>query len=141
MRGVTAVGQFSDFFPAIDDTPEACYGQITYRPTAEFEYFIRYDASVNNYTDPRGEDFAQSLRDVLARFHLSEKDFPLSPSYSRYAFDKTVGMAWRPSSAFLVRAEWHRVIGTSWIASYGLNSEPLDKEWDLVAVQLSYRFK
>ncbi|HET8707384.1 MAG TPA: hypothetical protein VFM46_13855, partial [Pseudomonadales bacterium] len=141
MRGATKIGQFSNFFPAFNDKPEACYGQITYRPSEAFEYFIRYEGSVSNKGDPRGEAFTQSGRDALARFNLTEKDFPLSPSYSRYAFDKTIGIGWRPQPEFLVRAEWHRVIGTSWIANYGLNSERLDKEWDLVAIQLSYRFK
>lgn len=141
MRGKTEIGQFSNFFPEFDDTPVACYGQITYRPTDELEFFVRYEGIENNYKDPRGKEFAQSLRDVLANFNLSEDEFPLSPDYSRYAFDKTLGMGWKPMPGLLLRAEWHHVIGTSWIANYGLNSERLDKEWDLVAIQLSYRFK
>lgn len=141
MRGKTETEPFSDFFPALIDYPEAAYLQLSYRMENAVEFFVRYDSLQNNRKDPRGEKFAQSLKNVVEGFGLDPADFPITPPYARYAFDKTIGVSWRPQPNFLLRGEWHRVTGTSWIASYGLNSKPLAKEWDLVAIQLSYRFK
>lgn len=141
LRGKIFTGQLNAFFNGFTDYPEACYGQITYRTDNAVEFFVRYDSQENSGDDPRGSKFVSMQRDLLNKFHVPESVFPISPKYSRYAFDKTIGVGWRPTSDFLIRAEWHRVIGTSWIANYGLNSERLSKEWDLVAIQLSYRFK
>lgn len=139
--GKTVTGQFSNFFPAFTDHPISTYGQVTYRAPHDLEFFVRYDSQVTNGKDPRGKKFAKSLEDIATSFGLQPGSFPLTPDYARYAFDKTVGVGWHPTPAFLIRAELHRVIGTAWIASYGLNSEHLTKEWDLAAIQLSYRFK
>jgi len=140
MRGKTLTGFSSAFFSTYVEHPESSYCQFTYRATESLEYFVRYEHQRADREDPSGSNYIHTV------FTPLEPILPLlgvesSPTHTRYSYDRTVGIAWRPSVDLLLRAEWHRVTGTSEVANYLFNKNKLTKEWDLAAIQVSYRFK
>ena len=63
------------------------------------------------------------------------------PAHSQYAFDWTLGVGWRPAKNWLVRAEWHRIEGTGWLA---VQDNPVasdtEEDWNMLSLQATYRF-
>lgn len=139
-RGKTTGHHAKGLKPDYAEYPEVSYAQLSYRLDDEWEFFTRYECQLNNIHDPRGHEFIERMFGDLAQ-SLDQLGIQTSPDHARYAFDKTVGVAWRPNQDLLFRAEWHHVIGTSWVSNYYINTSKLTKEWDLVAIQVSYRFK
>jgi len=140
LRGDTTSRDLSGARPVYYEYPEVSYLQIGHRTGRNWELFLRYESQLNNRNDPRGEGFIQETFGELQPV-LDALNIRVSPRHARYAFDKTLGAAWRPTPDLLVQFEWHRVIGTSWVSNYYVNTSELKKEWDLVALQISYRFK
>lgn len=125
---------FSGFNNAkIDSTNfygESYYVQGEYRFTPKWEGFVRYDALFTDRSDRSGKQWVSE-----------NPDDPNRPAHSRYAKDITVGLRWNITPEFMLRAEYHHVIGTGWLSR--LDNPVLkdtNKEWDLFAIQGSYRF-
>ena len=108
-------------------TGESWYVQSTYRMSPTWEAFVRYDNLFTDKNDRNGEIYA------LAN--------PSVPAYSRYARDATVGVKKVFTPSFMVRAEYHRVDGTAWLATMD-NQSPLIpvRKWDMFSLLASYRF-
>jgi len=108
---------------------ESYYVQGEYRFTPKWEGFVRYDALFTDRSDKSGRQWVSedSKRDGL--------------EHTRYAKDITVGLRWNVTPEFMLRAEYHHVIGTGWLSKLD-NPNPTftNKEWDLFAIQGSYRF-
>jgi len=63
------------------------------------------------------------------------------PKHAAYIKDTMIGLRWMPSNQWMVRAEYHRVDGTSALShANNPNANTSNKNWDLFALQLSYRF-
>lgn len=75
--------------------------------------------------------------DAFARWDLSYTDDKNRDDHRFYTKDFTTGAGWRPSSNWLVRAEWHLIDGTSALSSRE-NTE-LSRFWQMVLFQVSYR--
>ncbi|HET8708485.1 MAG TPA: hypothetical protein VFM46_19410, partial [Pseudomonadales bacterium] len=140
MRGKNVTRLKGNIFPTLVERPGSSYLQFTYHDDNRLDYFVRYEDQRADRNDPNGKGFVDAVFIPLQPF-LSVLQVTPSPYHSRYSFDKTIGLAWKPSADFMLRAEWHHVIGTSEVANYLFNKKTLTKEWDLIAVQLSYRFK
>lgn len=140
MLGKNVTGFPGNFFSTVKEYPEASYLQYTYHAGASYDYFVRYESQRADSGDPDGTGYIDTVFSPLAPI-LPALGVKPSPAHSRYSFDKTIGFAWKPSTDLMFRAEWHRVIGTSEVANYLFNKKTLTKEWDLVAIQLSYRFR
>lgn len=109
---------------------ESFYVQGEYRITPKWETFIRYDVLFTDRTDKDGKKWASQDPAILRGLE-----------HSRYAKDLTVGLRWNVTPEFMVRAEYHHVNGTGWLSR--LDNPVLkqsDKDWDLFAIQASYRF-
>ncbi|HET8705730.1 MAG TPA: hypothetical protein VFM46_05440, partial [Pseudomonadales bacterium] len=107
------------------------YEQFEYRLSPTCDVFVRYDSFFNNKDDKYGHEYARSVPAQLLG----------QPSYSQYSIDSTLGISWRPTNDWLLRAEVHSVEGVSWL-SYRENDGGKNwvKYWNLVALQASYRF-
>lgn len=107
---------------------ESYYFQGEYRFTPKLEGVLRYDALFTDRSDRSGSDWAV----LNSRPGLE---------HSRFARDITVGMRWNVTPEFMLRAEYHHVSGTAWLSRLD-NPNPGDtvKNWDLLAIQASYRF-
>lgn len=109
---------------------ESYYVQGEYRFTPKWEGFVRYDVLFTDRSDKSGKQWAS----------VNPTD-PNRVDHSRYAKDITVGLRWNVTPEFMLRAEYHHVIGTGWLS--GLDNPEkkfTNKEWDLFAIQGSYRF-
>lgn len=117
---------FGPFFPDTSFTGESYYFQGTYRVNPKWEAILRYDVLFFNRDDRDGTKFK-------AQTGL--------PANIAFAKDWTVGLRYNIASSLMVRAEYHRVYGTGWLRVQD-NPDPtlLEKQWDLFALLLSYRF-
>lgn len=107
---------------------ESYYVQGEYRFTPKWEGFVRYDALFTDRSDKSGKQWASETGQN-------------GLEHSRYAKDITVGLRWNVTPEFMLRAEYHHVIGTGWLSKLDNPNPALtNKEWDLFAIQGSYRF-
>ncbi|MCI0565452.1 MAG: hypothetical protein MN733_43865, partial [Nitrososphaera sp.] len=117
---------FGPQFPDLDLDGESYYLQAIYRHDPHWEAVLRYDSLISNVDDRDGTKFEaqQGL-----------------PAHLLFAEDWAVGLRYNLSSSLMVRAEYHRVCGTGWLSQRD-NPDPavIDKQWDLFALLLSYRF-
>jgi hypothetical protein len=105
---------------------ESFYLQLEHRFTSDLSMFVRRDVFYMDKDDRSGEKTA--LLDG-------------QPTYAHYAFDWTLGVGWEPSPNWLLRAEWHKVKGTAWLATQDnpVNVEK-EKDWNMLLLQATYRF-
>jgi hypothetical protein len=111
----------------LDFYGESYYFQGEYRFTPKWEGIVRYDAYYANRADRDGSEFARLTG---------------APAHGRFAKDIMVGLRWNVTPQFMLRAEYHHVNGTGWLSRLDNPSSdgPLDKDWDLYAIQASFRF-
>ncbi|MCM2972268.1 hypothetical protein [Larsenimonas suaedae] len=102
---------------------ESWYVQYVYRFNSDWQGLLRYDVMISDRDDPDGHAFEAA---------------GFGKSYSRYAYDRTVGVQWSATSQFLLSAEYHNVEGTGWLLNAERESE--SKYWGLFLLQASYRF-
>lgn len=126
--------QYGDSFKApalrgLHFVGESYYFQGEYRFTPKLEGILRYDALFTDRSDRNGSDWAalSPMRQGL--------------EHSRFARDITVGIRWNVTPEFMLRAEYHHVNGTGWLSRLdNPNARDTVKNWDLFAIQASYRF-
>ena len=53
--------------------------------------------------------------------------------------DLSVGLGWQPDQHWLLRAEWHLIDGTTWLSVRDNPQPDLEKHWQMVLFQVSYR--
>ena len=111
--------------PDSDGTAEGWYIQATYRLIPRWELVLRYDESYLNKNDRDGSE-------AEARSGI--------PAHNFFAKDLTVGVRWDLTPHFMLRAEYHRVEGASWLSLRENNPAETEKDWDMVSVLASYRF-
>lgn len=101
------------------------YVQGAYHLTPEWELFVRYDVSYFSDEDKKGE---------------RQSAVTGAPAHFFFAKDLTFGVRWDPMHNLMLRAEYHRVDGASWLS--GVENNPIDivRKWDMFALQASYRF-
>lgn len=117
---------FGPQFPDIDIVGESYYGQVIYRLPPYWEAMLRYDVLFIDRDDRDGTKFK-------AQTGL--------PAHRSFAKDATVGLRYNITSSLAVRAEYHRVYGTGWLrVQDNPDATVLEKQWDLFALLLSYRF-
>lgn len=111
----------------LDFYGESYYFQGEYRFTPKWEGIVRYDAYYANRADRDGSEFAKLTG---------------AAAHGRFAKDIMVGLRWNVTPQFMLRAEYHHVNGTGWLSRLDNPKDegPLDKNWDLYAIQASFRF-
>jgi hypothetical protein len=114
-------------FPAFNNsiTAQGAYLQGTWRATPDWELMLRYDVAYVDKGDRDGS--AQSAATGL-------------PAHTFYAKDLTLGVRWDIDSQWMVRAEVHRVHGSSWLSNRENALGSAREDWDLFALQVSFRF-
>jgi len=118
---------YSDYevIPDFSFVSESWYVQGSYRFLPSLQGIVRYDAFSSDIDDRSGK---RSQANGL-------------PGHMAYAKDWMAGLRWDITSSWMVRAEYHRVHGTAWLAhSDNLDSSETKQDWNLYALQLSYRF-
>ena len=109
-----------------ENTAESYYAQLEYRLTPEVSLLLRRDVLYIDIDD----------RDGLKTQALFGR-----PPHTQYGKDWTVGVGWQVDHNWLLRAEWHHIKGTSWLAMQDNPDDNLREEnWDLFALQATYRF-
>jgi hypothetical protein len=108
-----------------ESTVEGWYVQGTYRPAPRWELLLRYDVS---YLDKNNRDGSKSE----AMLGI--------PAHNFFAKDVTFGIRWDVTKQFMLRAEYHRVEGTSWLSSRENDPARTEKDWNMFSVLASYRF-
>lgn len=112
------------FIPPNDSTAEGWYLQGTYRPLPNWELLLRYDVSYLDKDDRQGTGSTS----IFGQPH------------NVFAKDWTLGVRWDVTSNFMLRAEYHRVEGASWLSARENNLFTTEKNWDMFAILASYRF-
>lgn len=111
--------------PDIKQTGESYYLQGTYRFAADWEALLRYDVQYSDKSDKTG------VRNATAT----------TPAHRFFAKDWTAGLSWSVRPDTKIRAEYHRVNGTSWLSTReNPNLMNTRQYWDMFAVQASYSF-
>jgi len=87
---------------------------------------LRYDVSYLNKDDKDGDLYSA----LTGR-----------PKHAAYTKDMMIGLRWAPNNQWMISTEYHRINGSSSL-SYADNPDTntSKKDWDLFALQLSYRF-
>ena len=112
--------------PNYHNYPRGGYVQTLFHLNAKWDVFARYDADIFDSHDKSGSDYHHFIG---------------VPGFSRYAYDKTLGAAFRPSSDWLIRFELHRVNGTMWMTRRDLpQGYQIKRHWDLAALSAAWRF-
>lgn len=108
------------------NTAESYYAQFEYRLMPDLTLLLRRDILYIDTDDRDGQK-------TLALFGR--------PPHTQYSKDWTLGLGWQVDHNWLLRAEWHRIKGTSWLAMQDNPDDSLREEnWDLFALQATYRF-
>jgi hypothetical protein len=120
-------GVFPDtVLPDIVQKGEAYYVQGTYRVATDWEALLRYDVHYRDKNDKSGVTAASASG---------------APAHSFFTKDMTVGLGWSMRPDTKIRAEWHRVNGTSWLSPRENPVASNTKQyWDMFALQVSYSF-
>ncbi len=108
------------------NTSESAYLQAEYRLSSSLSAFLRYDVLYIDKDDRSGNKAAM----LFGR-----------PNHTQFAKDWTLGIGWEPDEHWMLRAEWHKVQGTAWLA---VQDNPSDVEreerWNMFSLQATYRF-
>jgi hypothetical protein len=104
---------------------EGYYVQGTYRVLPDWTLLLRYDQSYLNKHDKSGEQMQATTG---------------YPAHDFFGKDITVGLRWDLTSAFMLRAEYHRIDGASWLSQRENLLSDTQGNWDLFALQASWRF-
>jgi hypothetical protein len=108
----------------------AWYYQVVYQLSDSWNLFARYERFAWNEDDMNG-----SAQAANPRFNTGGL-----PAYAYYASARTIGAEWWIRENWLLRAEFHDMEGTAWLNMADNQGDALEKYWDLVALQLSFRF-
>ena len=109
-----------------ENESESFYLQVEHRLTPEVSMFLRRDILYIDIDD----------RDGLKTQALFGR-----PAHTQYARDWTLGVGWEPNRDWLLRAEWHKVKGTAWLAVQDNPDESQSVEnWNMLSLQATYRF-
>jgi hypothetical protein len=111
-------------------TSPSYYYQLHYRASESWDFFVRYDRFAFDDHDMYGSRIAAS----------PSFNFRGLPDFAFYASTYSVGAGYHINTSWLLRAEWHNVEGGGWLNHADNEDHALKKYWDLLAVQLSYRF-
>jgi len=114
--------------PELDASPisQHWYVQAGYRILDSLQATLRYDSTVQDLDDRLGKQF-NAVTGIPASF--------------AYTQDIVVGLRWDITPAWMVRAEYHRVHGTSTISVID-NPDLMNAvdDWNIYALQAAYRF-
>lgn len=116
---------FGPLLPDSDIVGESYYGQAIYRLDPRWEAVLRYDVLYHDRDDRDGTEFKAETG---------------LPANLQFANDWTVGLRYNITSSLMVRAEYHRVYGTGWVSIRDNDPSMVDKQWDIFALLVSYRF-
>ncbi len=116
---------FGPLFPDDDIVGEAYYAQAIYRLDPHWEAVLRYDALYHDRDDRDGTEFKAETG---------------LPANLQFANDWTVGLRYNITSSLMMRAEYHWVYGTGWVSIRDNDPSMVDKQWDIFALLVSYRF-
>lgn len=106
------------------------YYQVIYRASEQWDVFVRYDRFILDEDDKDGDE-------VSKRFGFNFRGLP---PYAFYAKSYSVGAGWHPAADWMLRVEWLNNEGTGWLNVNDNDNETPVKYWDMIAMQLSYRF-
>ncbi len=107
-------------------TMRSFYLQLDHRFNERWQLMFRYDRQQLDINDLQGNDF--NLKTGL-------------PGHQQFARDLILGLRYQPRPQWDLRAELHRVDGTSWLFKQD-NPDPsaLKQRWNLLMLQAAYRF-
>ncbi len=117
---------FGIYFPDQSITGESYYLQASYRILPKVEVVGRYDVYFVDRDDTSGRKYAKLTG---------------NPRHKRFARDWTAGVRWDITPWWMVRAEYHNVYGTGWLAvSENGNFSDTRKRWHMFAFLTAFRF-
>lgn len=119
---------FGPGLPNVSKDAESYYLQGTYRVQPKLEMLVRYDAAFNDRDDRNGNDYAVAKAGRL--------------NFTQYTKDWTLGLRYDVTPAFMLRAEYHNIEGTSILPTLDnpLGVSSYEKNWDMWMLLGSYRF-
>ncbi len=122
----TKLKDFGRFFPDTSETAESYYLQASYRILPKVELVGRYDVFFSDRDDTSGRKFSE----LTGR-----------PRHTRFARDWTAGIRWDITPWWMIRAEYHNVNGTGWLAvSENGDFSDTQKHWHMFALLTAFRF-
>jgi len=112
--------------PDYRNYPQGGYLELRYHASAAWDIYTRYDVVNFDKNDRDGQNFERATG---------------IPAFSRFAYDKMLGIAFKPTPDWLILAEVHRVNGTVWSTGRDMpEGEPSKRYWDIAAVSAAWRF-
>jgi len=106
---------------------EHWYVQAGYRILNTLQATLRYDSSVQDINDRKGINSSQNP--------------PFLPAHIMFTQDIVFGMRWDITPAWMLRAEYHRVHGSSTVSAFdNPNLIQQAEDWNIYALQLAYQF-
>jgi hypothetical protein len=107
-------------------TSNGWYVQTVWDIQSHWSLLARYDRYHSDNSDNYGREFAYRTG---------------APAHLRYNKDRTIGITWDIRPDLMLRAEYHKIKGTSWLSDIeNPNIAPLEKKWNLLSLYLSWQF-
>lgn len=121
---------FGPGLPDFSKDAESYYVQGTYKILPKLEMVLRYDAAFNDRNDRNGKDFFIDSKGTKG------------PNFTQYTKDWTLGLRYDVTPAFMLRAEYHNIEGTSILPGMDNPAGPNAhvKNWDMWMLLGSYYF-
>ncbi|HET8708004.1 MAG TPA: hypothetical protein VFM46_16995 [Pseudomonadales bacterium] len=112
--------------PDYRNYPQGANVELRFHATPSWDIYTRFDGVVFDKNDRSGEHFQRVTG---------------APSFTRFAYDKVLGAAYRPSPDWLIMAEAHRVNGTMWGTARDMpEGEMVSHYWNMAALTVAWRF-
>ena len=116
---------FGPFSPDSSDPSESWYIQAAYRFNDHWQVLGRYGEHYLNRNDRKGNAFTQAGL----------------PEHMGFTKDYTFTLRWDINSWMMVRGEYHRINGTSWLTSADNPDKSITRQhYNLYALQLAFKF-
>ncbi len=116
---------FVENYSDIRLTAESWYIQAGYRIIPQVQAILRYDVRYTNIDDRNGD--RQVARGL--------------PNHIAFNKDWMFGLRWDINSHWMIRGEYHRINGTTWLTrADNPDLQQTKQHWDLFAFQFSFRF-
>lgn len=130
-------------FQDASNEPIAYTFEANYKFTPQWQAFVRREIFYLDKDDKSGrksQQQNQAASDFISGATGGLINVPVNPAHSYYSKSWVMGGRWDITKSLMARAEYHWFDGTAIISSRENDMSSAKRDWDMLAVSLSYRF-
>ncbi len=111
--------------------------EANYKLSPQWQVYLRNELFYLDQDDKYGRKFTSQLQALSDSFGGA---IPVLPSHSRYSKNWVLGSRWDINKNLIARADYHINEGTAYLSATENNITTAKRDWNMLAVSLSYRF-